>query len=76
MELAPGERIPAILVSTPYLTEIEYTWLGNLFNKNSGGKPSLAERFARYGYATIFMDARGAGASFGVKKSIFMHESS
>jgi putative CocE/NonD family hydrolase len=72
--LAPGERIPAILISTPYITEVDYTWIGDLFNKGPSGTQALAESFARYGYATIFMDVRGAGASFGVKKSIFIRD--
>lgn len=69
--LKSGDRIPAIIIITPYVSEIELTWLGKLVAPKSE-QLKLVEKFARFGYATIFMDGRGSGASFGSKLASFM----
>lgn len=69
--LKPDERVPTVLIITPYASEMEYTALGKLMG---GGKQVLAERFAHYGFATVLMDLPGSGASFGSKRSVFMPE--
>ncbi len=66
--LKASDRIPAILIITPYISETEPTWLGKLIAPKSEQR-ELAETLARAGYATIFMDGRGSGASFGVRGS-------
>jgi putative CocE/NonD family hydrolase len=70
--LGPTDRIPAILVITPYVSETEFTWLGNLVAPKTE-QLLFAEALARCGYATIYMDGRGSGASFGARRSsLFM----
>jgi putative CocE/NonD family hydrolase len=66
--LGETDRIPAILIITPYVSEVELTWFGKLVAPKSE-QIQLAEEFARCGYATIFMDGRGSGASFGARRS-------
>lgn len=73
-KLEPNDKIPTILVMTPYASEIEFTWLGELLAKNHPARADqiMAERLARYGFATVLMDLPGSGASFGSKPSLFM----
>lgn len=72
-DLAPGARVPAIIKATTYWRAIGLAdaslaakVLGALnvapsedFNKEE------ADRFNRAGYALVYVDARGSGASFG-----------
>ena len=59
-ELPAGEKIPAILDMTRY-------WRVNQGNEPNQFLPS-------HGYATVFVDARGTGASFGVWKAPFTQD--
>jgi uncharacterized protein len=59
-DLPPGEKLPAILNMTRY------------WRAHQGDDPSAF--FPSHGYATVFVDARGTGASFGVWKAPFTQE--
>ena len=56
-DLPANQKIPAILSLTRY------------WRARAGGEPNLF--FPGHGYATVFVDARGTGASFGVWKAPF-----
>jgi len=56
-DLPDGAKIPAILSLTRY------------WRAQQGGQPNTF--FPSYGYATLFVDARGTGASFGIWKAPF-----
>ena len=58
--LTPEDKIPTIMHMTRY-------WRSNEVNK-----PALF--FPSYGYAQVFVDARGTGASFGVWRAPFSPE--
>jgi putative CocE/NonD family hydrolase len=59
-ELPAGEKIPAILNMTRY------------WRASQGAEPTPF--FPSHGYATVFVDARGTGASFGVWKAPFTQD--
>jgi hypothetical protein len=70
-DLAPGERVPAILHQTQYLRSVE---LRAPFRLLAGGRPfdhtgglyaRPRRRFLEAGYAWLDVDVRGSGASFG-----------
>jgi putative CocE/NonD family hydrolase len=68
--LPPGERVPTILVPTPYFRSMEFR--SPLFEKivaklSIVGGAEFAGEITRYGYANVVMELRGAGASFGRK---------
>jgi putative CocE/NonD family hydrolase len=58
--LAAGDKIPTIMHMTRY------------WRSNQGDKPSTF--FPSHGYAEVFVDARGTGASFGVWRAPFSQE--
>jgi len=63
-DLAPGEKLPALLHQTRYWRAAELRFPFTLF----GGEPDEAVRaFVSQGYAWISADARGSGASFGMR---------
>jgi uncharacterized protein len=69
--LAEGEKIPAIVIPTPYFSMAAFR--SPFFEKLAaklaiGGQAEWAEEFARFGYATVLWDLRGSGASYGQKK--------
>jgi len=64
--LGPNNRIPTVLIITPYISETELTWVGKRLAPKSE-QLLLAEKLARAGYATIYMDGRGSGASSGTR---------
>ena len=73
--LPEGERVPTVLIMTPYFSEMEFRHPAALsLVKRLGmiGGMEWAEAFNRYGYACALMDQRGAGTSFGVKRSLLM----
>jgi putative CocE/NonD family hydrolase len=75
--LAEDDKIPCILFMTPYISMIEYRHplFEKLVRLIAHRAPSdQAEEFAFYGYATVLMDLRGSGASYGQKRSIFMDD--
>lgn len=68
--LPPTERVPAILIQTPYFSSIEFrsAFAERLASKLANmGAGEYAADIAQYGYANVLMDLRGSGASFGRK---------
>ncbi len=59
-DLPADQKLPAIMTMTRY-------WRGR-----EGGQPNTF--IASHGYATVFVDARGTGASFGVWKAPFSQD--
>ncbi|HEX5876225.1 MAG TPA: CocE/NonD family hydrolase, partial [Pyrinomonadaceae bacterium] len=59
-DLPADQKLPAIMTMTRY-------WRGR-----EGGQPNTF--IAAHGYATVFVDARGTGASFGVWKAPFSQD--
>jgi len=68
-ERGETEKLPTVLIMTPYISVIEPR--SALIDRMMGPlvKPP---GISAYGYATVKMDARGSGASYGVRHSIFM----
>lgn len=62
--LPPGTRIPTILHLTRYWRNVElrppFAWFVSRVNPTR-----YADFFPRHGYATVMVDTRGSGASFG-----------
>ena len=56
-DLSPGEKVPTIMDMTRY------------WRAQQGGKPQLL--FITHGYASVLVDARGTGASFGIWRAPF-----
>jgi len=70
--LGQGKKIPTILNQTRYVRRVEYRWPFNLFNEESwGGDADDIRLFVSYGYAWGKVDARGSGASFGMRTADF-----
>jgi len=63
--LPAGTRIPAIVMQTRYVRGMNYRWPFSLF-LHSRFKPMI-EYFVTRGYAWVYVDARGSGASFGTR---------
>jgi putative CocE/NonD family hydrolase len=59
-DLPAAQKIPAVLTMTRY------------WRAQQGGEPNAF--FPSHGYATVFVDARGTGASFGVWKAPFSQD--
>ncbi len=59
-DLPAEQKIPAVLTMTRY------------WRAQQGGEPNAF--FPSHGYATVFVDARGTGASFGVWKAPFSQD--
>jgi putative CocE/NonD family hydrolase len=72
--LADGQAIPTILTITPYFRSLRYRspLFRELFRRLGLESTEWGHEFARFGYATVVMDMRGAGASFGRKRSVMM----
>jgi uncharacterized protein len=69
--LSEGERIPAIIETTRYLTEQKNTFLLNIIlNLGIGRKApdEIKNALLEEGYAFLKIDARGSGASFGKRE--------
>jgi putative CocE/NonD family hydrolase len=74
-DLPAGERIPSILTITPYFRSIEFR--SKFIDEKVAKRNRVLGRlepieFAQYGYAYVWMDMRGAGASYGKKRSMMM----
>ena len=70
--LGEGEKIPAILTQTRYVRAFEYRWPFSFF---LGGRyDNTIEYFVRHGYAWVYVDARGSGASFGTRSFPYSRE--
>ncbi|MBN1887543.1 MAG: CocE/NonD family hydrolase [Thermoflexales bacterium] len=68
------ERIPAIVETTCYLTDIKHTFLLNIMLKVGGDiKANLGSGhvFMEEGYAFVRVEARGSGASFGKRDMVW-----
>ena len=72
-DLPPGTRVPTVMSPTPYLRSIEFRTKAfeRLAGKLGvvGNSAEFADEITAYGYAYVVMELRGAGASFGQKKS-------
>lgn len=66
--LAPGAKVTTLLCTTPYFRRFEFRFglaqriVARAF---TGGGSNWWPTLARYGYATIVVEQRGCGASFG-----------
>lgn len=73
--VAAGERLPAVMMQTPYFKRMEFrhSLLEKVVSKLTFlGEAEFATTMSSYGYAMVLVDLRGAGSSFGVKKSVMM----
>jgi putative CocE/NonD family hydrolase len=63
--MAPGVKLPTVLLQTRYFRAHRVAWPASAF------WPGLLEpriaRFVKNGYAFVAVDARGSGASFGTR---------
>ena len=69
--LSQGEKIPAIIIPTPYFSMPKFrsSFFEALARKLAiAGQGKWAEDFTHFGYATILWDLRGSGASYGKKR--------
>lgn len=74
--LGPDERIPTLVSFTPYLRGMDFRVPGAqwLLAKAGKAEEDWGGQLASYGYAFVQVEIRGAGASFGSKRSIFHEE--
>ena len=63
--LRQGEKIPAILLQTRYVRGMLYRWPFSHFLH--GRFEEMIRHFVTRGYAWVYLDARGSGASFGTR---------
>ncbi|HVV36569.1 MAG TPA: CocE/NonD family hydrolase [Acidimicrobiales bacterium] len=72
--LPMGERIPALISQTIYGRGLEFRTrlFERLARRLMPGVIDIGEDMARYGYATVVVDLRGSGASFGNKRAHLM----
>ena len=63
--LEEGTRIPTILIQTRYVRSMKYIFPFSIFLRGRFHK--TIRYFARRGYAWVYVDARGSGASFGTR---------
>jgi len=63
--LPAGKRIPAMLLQTRYVRGMQYRWPFRHFLH--GRFDDLIRFFVTRGYAWVYVDTRGSGASFGVR---------
>lgn len=61
--LKAGTRIPAIVIQTRYVRRMQYRFPFSIFLRGRFHK--TIRYFVRRGYAWVYVDARGSGASFG-----------
>lgn len=75
--LEKGQRIPAVIESTRYLTDVKTTFLLNVIMKLTGDAKinlKIGHTLMEAGYAYIRVDARGSGASFGKREMEYSTE--
>ncbi len=63
--LKDGTRIPAIVIQTRYVRSMQYIFPLSIFLR--GRFHRTIRYFVRRGYAWVYVDARGSGASFGTR---------
>ncbi|HVV36568.1 MAG TPA: CocE/NonD family hydrolase [Acidimicrobiales bacterium] len=68
--------VPTLLTITPYFRSMEFRApvLKAVFRAAGMAATEWGHEMARFGFATVLMDMRGAGASFGQKKSMMMFD--
>lgn len=64
-DLPPGTRVPAMVMQTRYVRGMDYRWPFSRFLQ--GRFQPMIEYFVTRGYAWVYVDARGSGASFGTR---------
>ena len=64
-DLPRGVKIPAIMMQTRYVRGLNFRWPFSLFLK--GRFDDMIKYFVTRGYAWVYVDARGSGASFGTR---------
>ncbi len=71
--LRAGERLPTIVAFSTYLRGMDFRFPGAEAAMARADLTELdwGDAFARYGFAHLLVEIRGAGASFGTKTSIF-----
>ncbi len=63
--LKVDEKLPTVLIQTRYVRRQQYRWP---FNQILHGRfDKTIETFVKQGYAWVFVDARGSGASYGTR---------
>jgi len=76
-DLPPGEKIPAVMNMTRYWRARagQLPILGGIAVVSSGESVRKPQPFiVLHGYATVFVDARGTGASFGIWRAPFSQD--
>ncbi|MHA1131495.1 MAG: CocE/NonD family hydrolase [Candidatus Helarchaeota archaeon] len=72
-KLAPDQQIPTVLIQTRYWRsynfKIPFKWL-----IKAPRKPLIAKGLTSYGFAVVWVDVRGTGASFGTRQYPFSQE--
>ncbi|NOZ00791.1 MAG: CocE/NonD family hydrolase [Deltaproteobacteria bacterium] len=71
-DLAPGVKLPTIVLQTRYARGFTIKEAYRFAVKNRF--QATIRRFVRAGYAWVYVDARGSGASFGVRRYPFTHD--
>ncbi len=70
--LKAGEHVPTILMQTRYVRRMQFRWPFNHLVKGRFHK--LIQEVVRHGYAWVYVDARGSGASFGTRPHPYSKE--
>ena len=70
--LKAGTRIPAIVIQTRYVRRMQYRFPFSVFLRGRFHK--TIQYFVKRGYAWVYVDARGSGASFGSRSYPFSPE--
>jgi putative CocE/NonD family hydrolase len=65
--LSAGEKIPTILYQTRYIRALEYRWPFSMFVRTPNEVSRSIRYFVEHGYAWVSVDARGSGASYGIR---------
>lgn len=65
--VAPDQKLPAIVIFTPYFRRFMVAEAGVEASPNVA---AYRDFFIRYGYALVVVDVRGTGASFGCRDSL------
>jgi putative CocE/NonD family hydrolase len=76
-DLEKGQRVPAVIEATRYLTDIKTTFLSNVILKITGDTKinlKIGHALMESGYAYIRIDDRGSGASFGRREMEYSKE--
>lgn len=75
-ERPPDERLPTIVTFSTYLRGMEFRVPGTeaAMRRADLLDPDWGDAFARLGFAHLLVEIRGAGASFGTKRSVFVDD--